>query len=185
MIKAVIVNTPNNPIQSDAQDWGAIFDSILGGPSGMMDYGRKMEAQIINNNTVRLLDGVYSMQGHIVKIDAEAYLDLNIESGTLGMDRVDYIIAEYKISSNPNEDDEFTVRVLRGTPYVTGGVTPSQSFVKENLHAGGSLRQEVLYTVDISDTTITSVSKEFEEIPSMKDVKYLMSMDMGGEIVEI
>ena len=166
--KAVLINTPKNTVQSDAHDWASIFNSIIGDVSGVLDYGKKLELKKINDNTVQLQDGVYSMQGHIIKVDKNTTQNLTITSGTLGMNRLDAVVVEYEKAADPKENDTFEFKVIRGTPVNEGGSSPVlPQLVKQDLLAGGSKRQELLYSVLVESTEIKELKNNSNEISNI------------------
>ena len=64
-------------------------DYVLGG-------GRESEAQVLTNNSIRIFDAVYCIQGRRDVIPASGYTDVTIANGTQGMNRNDIIVRRYK-----------------------------------------------------------------------------------------
>lgn len=185
-VKAIIVNTPENTIQSDAQDWASIFNSIMGDLSGTFNYGRKLEVKKITDNIVRILDGVYSLQGHLIQVEKDTFEELIVESGTLGMNRIDAVVVEYEKSVDEKLNDKFSFKIIKGVAVAQGGGSPTlPNLIKQDLLAGGTRRQELLCSVLINDDKISSISMRSEILTTFEDVKYLMEMDVGGTIREI
>ena len=166
--KAIIVNTPKNKIQSDAQDWASIFNSIIGDQSGVLTYGEKLKLTKKNNNTVTLYDGVYSMQGHMIQVERGSTVDLIVDSGTLGVERVDSVVVEYVKNGDRTENDNFEFKVVKGEPQVTGGNAVAPTLLNEDLLSGGLTRQDKLFDLSINGTEL-SIVDERKMIESMKE----------------
>ena len=166
--KAIIVNTPKNKIQSDAQDWASIFNSIIGDRSGVLTYGEELNLIKKNDNTVTLHDGVYSMQGHMIQVERGSTVDLMVDSGTLGIERVDSVVVEYVKNGDRTENDTFEFKIIKGEPQTTGGNAVAPTLLQEDLLGGGLKRQERLFDLEIKGTTITVVDKR-EYVNSMKE----------------
>lgn len=170
-----------------ATDFASIFNALIGDQSGILDYRNKLKLEIVNNNTVRLLDGVYSLKGFILYVEESTNTNLTIESGTLGMNRTDAVVATYHKNGKGDGDDLLVFEIVRGEP-TTG--TPTVPIIDtSDVNAAGTKRQEILHTVEIVGTTITKVNCIAPIVQNISDlqenVDYLMEMDMGGEIVEI
>lgn len=154
---SIIVNTPNSPGHSDAQDWASIFNSIMGTKSGVIKgYRNELALSKVNDNVFRLSDGIYSLQGHLVKVDESTTIDLNVDSGTLGAYRKDYIIAEYR--RNDDADDVLEFRILKGTSS-TGTNPDGPTLEQGNLNEGALVRQEVLFEINLNGTTASITDK--------------------------
>ena len=78
-----------------AIDQAAFNAALIGTGQFVLDKGRVLEAQIISNNQIRILDGELMMQGRFVRLDPGTYVDLTIENGVQGKKRNDLIVARY------------------------------------------------------------------------------------------
>lgn len=168
---SILVNTPGDPGHSDAQDWASIFNALIGSQSGVIKgYKNELSIAKIDDNTFRLADGIYSLQGHMLKVDESTTLDLTIDSGTLGMSRMDYIIAEYQ--RNELGDDILEFKVLKGTSS-TETVPSGPELIQGELTEGAALRQEVLYRILVSGTSAGVVSESRTMIGNLSDMNTL------------
>lgn len=184
MAEKGIIKNSTTANEISATDFASIFNALIGDQSGILDYRNKLKLEIVNNNTVRLLDGVYSLKGFIHYVEEDTNVPLTIESGTLGMNRIDAVVSTYHKNGKGEGDDLLQFEVVRGEP-VSG--TPSIPVVENgDVNASGTKRQEILYTVEIVGTTITKVNclaPIIQNISDLQDMtKYLSSMDVGGII---
>ncbi len=156
---------PKNITASDDAAW---ITGILGGSQSsvtcVLPFGDRLAVSKIDNNTVRMASGFFSMQGFGIKIpDSE---DFTINSGAQGKKRIDLIVAEYR---KGNERDSYEIKVIQGDQVASNPQPPT--LTEEDLHFGGSLRQEEIARVILDGTEITSVAM------TSKVIKGLTSID--------
>ena len=70
--------------------------AVIGKSDCVLNVGRNFAAEQLDSNTIRIHDGQLSLQGCIASIDAGEYEDFTIENGSIGFERVDYIVAHYR-----------------------------------------------------------------------------------------
>ena len=78
---------------------GCLNMGFAGTDDYVLNVGKKLEAQIVSNNQVRIFDGEILMQGRQASIDAGTYEDVNIENGEQLLGRNDLIVARYTLDS--------------------------------------------------------------------------------------
>jgi hypothetical protein len=165
--KAITINTaPEAEAHIFAQDDAAIFHSILGGASGILPGESLMPATKISNNLVRIGPGVFSNQGYMVRIATGDYKDLTIDSGTAGMNRYDLIVAEF---TRVGAVDSHVLKVVKGT--ATSGTPDDPTLTQQNLDQSGTVRQEPLYRVRLSGTTLTQIDLLATQLPNLNLVQ--------------
>ena len=151
--KPITVNTPTtDPAHILAQDDATLYHGIIG-QDCVLDIGSKMEAVIIDNNTVRILDGAVMVQGHLGHIPHGEYEDLHIENGVAGQKRHDLIVARFKTTAGI---DTYELAVIKGVPG-SSGVDPD--ITVGNLSAGDMLREYPLYRVKIDGLLLASIER--------------------------
>lgn len=156
----IIANTPQTPNNSDAQDWASMLNAIVGGVSGVLTYGNELEVEIVNDNKIKIKDGVYSLQGHMIRNHKGTDLELTVNSGTLGVKRIDLLVVTYEKNINNQEDDVFEFEVVQGEAIASNDGNPTPPSITQNdLLEGGTKRQEVLYELHINETTLSLVDK--------------------------
>lgn len=165
--KAITINTaPEAEAHIFAQDDAAIFHSILGGASGILPGESLMPATKISNNLVRIGPGVFSNQGYMIRIATGDYKDLTIDSGTAGMNRYDLIVAEF---TRVGAVDSHVLKVVKGT--ATSGTPADPTLTQQNLDQSGTVRQEPLYRVRLSGTTLTQIDLLATQLPNLNLVQ--------------
>ena len=107
-----------------AVDHAAFNAALIGTGQFVLDKGNALQAQVITNNKIRILDGELMMQGRFVRLDPGAYVDLTIESGASGTKRNDLIVARYT-KSTTNGVEEVSLAVIKGTGRSSNPVDPS------------------------------------------------------------
>ncbi|MDL2276171.1 hypothetical protein LJC02_00810 [Breznakia sp. OttesenSCG-928-G09] len=150
--KGIIKNTTDNESYISASDWAFMQDSLIG-QSGVMDYKERLEVVKINDNTVRIKSGVYFLNGKAIVVDN--YEDITIDSGSLGVKRYDYIIAEYVKDGESEGNDFLGFRVLKGN-------STSGNPVKPTLTNSDIVEQEELCLIYV-DSTLLSVLQMTEK----------------------
>lgn len=132
-------------------------DYVLGG-------GRESEAQVLTNNSIRIFDAVYCIQGRRDVIPASGYTDVTIANGTQGMNRNDIIVRRYKKDeSSEIESTEYVV--IKGTPNAGEALDPEVTI--GDIRTGATLHEMKLYRVKIEGLNITAVEPLFNILKNM------------------
>lgn len=148
--KPIFINLPAGADSNfDADDFSGIFYAMVG-TDGIIGTG--LECTRINDNTVRLSEGEFLLQGHLLRIPGGETLDLTVDSGTLGMNRNDLVVAQFIRRADINEEDTLEFAVVKGTS--TSGTPADPTLTQNDLNAGGTIRQVALYRLPITGTTL-------------------------------
>ena len=132
-------------------------DYVLGG-------GRESEAQVLTNNSIRIFDAVYCIQGRRDVIPASGYTDVTIANGTQGMNRNDIIVRRYK-KDESSEIESTEYAVIKGTPNAGEALDPEVSI--GDIRTGATLHEMKLYRVKIEGLNITAVEPLFYVLKNM------------------
>lgn len=132
-------------------------DYVLGG-------GRESEAQVLTNNSIRIFDAVYCIQGRRDVIPASGYTDVTIANGTQGMNRNDIIVRRYK-KDESSEIESTEYAVIKGTPNAGEAVDPEVTI--GDIRTGATLHEMKLYRVKIEGLNITAVEPLFYVLKNM------------------
>lgn len=132
-------------------------DYVLGG-------GRESEAQVLTNNSIRIFDAVYCIQGRRDVIPASGYTDVTIANGTQGMNRNDIIVRRY-IKDESSEIESTEYAVIKGTPNAGEAVDPEVTI--GDIRTGATLHEMKLYRVKIEGLNITAVEPLFYVLKNM------------------
>ena len=146
-------------------DEGAFNASFFGDGQYVMEQGNCFEGSIIDNNTVRILDGNGLMYGRHFRIEPNAYEDMTITTGTAGTNRIDLICMTYEKDA-VDETEKVYLQVIKGTE--TTGTAAVPEYTDGNILEGATLNQMPLYTVKIEGVVLSDITPLFETIPTYK-----------------
>lgn len=142
-------------------DHARAFNSqVFGTGTYLIDYGAKFAPTIVDNNTVRIGDGMLIHQGTQMGIDIDSYEDVIIENGLSGYNRNDLIVMRYT-KNRDTQIESISLVVIKGTPSNTTAVDPT--YTTSNILDGTGLSTDVpICRVRLSSLTITSVDNLIE-----------------------
>lgn len=156
--KAITIYTPpTSDAHIYAEDEAQLNRARFGG-SGITQADNLLACVIVNNNTVRLSSGQYSMQGYMIAVTGGTTEDLTVESGVAGAYRHDLVIAEF-VRGGGDVADQFMFKVIKGTEAATESEAQDPALTQEDLTTGGSRRQEALYRLTINGESLTGVAR--------------------------
>lgn len=138
----------------------AFNSQVFGTGTYLIDYGAKFAPTIVDNNTVRIGDGMLIHQGTQMGIDIDSYEDVIIENGSSGYNRNDLIVMRYT-KNRDTQIESISLVVMKGTPSNTTPVDPT--YTTNNILDGTGLSTDVpICRVRLSSLTITSVDNLIE-----------------------
>lgn len=172
---------------------GLANQATFGSDDYVLEGGRESEAQVLTNNSIRIFDAVYCIQGRRDVIPASGYTDVTIANGTQGMNRNDIIVRRYK-KDESSEIESTEYAVIKGTPHAGTAVDPEVT--TGDIRSGATLHEMALYRVKITGLNITAVEpmfnilknmaslqKEFAELNS--NIKILNSKNDNGHALKV
>lgn len=109
-----------------AIDQAAFNAALIGTGQFVLDKGKVLEAQVITNNQIRILDGELMMQGRFIRLDPDTYVDVTIENGAQGVKRNDLIVARYTKNTVTGVESVDLV-VIKGTAVASNPVDPAHT----------------------------------------------------------
>lgn len=149
--------------------------SIIGKGEYVFDYGKKFSADIINNNLVRIHDGMCIVQGTQMGIELNDYEDVVIENGQSGSIRADLIVMRYERNADTSIEKASLV-VIKGES-VDNDEQTSPTYPQPtsgNILDGGDLIVDIpLYFVTVESLTIISVQKLFTVLDNVERRKII------------
>ena len=131
-----------------------INQSAFGTGSYVLPIGSQLSATIDSATQVTLADGGVSVQGCVGIIEYGQSEAIQIESGTVGMSRIDLICAEYTKDANGIEDLQLVVKT--GTP--STGTPNDPENTSGTIAAGDTVVDFPLYRVTLDGVAIDSVT---------------------------
>lgn len=141
-------------------DDAAVREGVYGNIT-VPDVGSKLGYEIINNNTIRVLDGLVMARGFALQIPD--YEDFTIENGTQGMAK--HIVIGLQFTAGAEEN---------AGQYVTNGVSSWE--VPENDVWGGDNEVKVpLYRVTLDGLNISSIAPLFSESKTLPELEELIN----------
>ena len=148
-----------------SKDQGSFNAAFFGDGQFVMEVGNEFGASIIDNNTIRVLDGDLLMYGRHIRIEPNTYEDMTISTGTAGKNRTDLIVMQYEKSGTDGTETAF-LQVIKGTE--SDGTPIAPSFTDGNILEGATMNQMPLYKVKIEGVVLADVQPLFETIPTYK-----------------
>ena len=151
-----------------AADQGAFNAALIGTGQFVLDKGNGLEAQVITNNQVRILDGELMMQGRFVRLETGTYVDLTVDSGTQGYYRNDLIVARYTKDAATGVEGCSLV-VIKGTAVTSSPADPE--YTAADITNGASVLNDFpLWRLPISGINVGTPESMFGDrfIDSMR-----------------
>ena len=152
----------------DSQDDADFQRAITGPDNYVLNIGRKMEAELLSNNVVRVHDGSLIHQGRHVIIPEGESEEVTIEYGTQVENRIDLIVSVYSKDTTSGIETEF-LKAIKGTPSVESPAIPSH--IDGNIRAGDIYSEFPLYKVTLDGINIVSIDPLYEVLTSMAELK--------------
>lgn len=135
---------------------------LIGKKTYILPIGEKMRYEIIDNNTVRIYDGVVVSQGRYVYQEANTYEDFIIENGVQSENRIDIIGFKITTSSEKDTCEKFVKK---------DAMDPALgALVEGDLRAGDTELLIPLYQVNLEGLSIVSVEPIVDSIKSIKQI---------------
>lgn len=148
-----------------SEDQGSFNASFFGTGQFVMEAGNQLAASIIDNNTVRILDGDILMQGRHIRINTNTYEDMTIENGTAGVNRCDLIVMEYSKDSATGIESA-ALKVIKGAE--VAGTASAPSYTEGNILSGAVINQMPLYKISVEGVVLMRIEQLFVTIPTYK-----------------
>ena len=164
---------------------GLAHQATFGPDDYVLEGGRKSEAQVLTNNSIRIFDAVYCIQGRRDVIPASGYTDVTIANGTQGMNRNDIIVRRYK-KDESSEIETTEYAVIKGTPNAGEAVDPEVTI--GDIRTGATLHEMKLYRVKIKGLNITAVEPLFNILKNMAALQQEIAQtnkDLSNKVANI
>lgn len=146
-------------------DQGSFNAAFFGSGQFVMEMGNQFEGSIVNNNTVRILDGDILMYGRHIRIDPDTFEDLTIETGNAGKNRIDLVCMTYEKNTSDGTEKAY-LEVLKGSE--TEGTPSAPKYTDGNIITGAIKNQMPLYKLTINGVVLQDITPLFKTIPTYK-----------------
>lgn len=147
---------------------GIANQGLYGPDDYVLDEGKKAEAQILTNNSVRVFDATFVIQGRRDVMAANAYADVTIANGEQGMYRNDIIVRKYE-KDEMKEIENTSFDVIKGTP--SSGVATDPEIPTGDIRTGATMHNMALYRVKLEGLNIVALEPMFKVLYNMADIK--------------
>lgn len=137
-----------------SNDDGEFNQGIFGKDLIVLENGNQFSASIVDNNTIRMADGDLILQGRHALIAPNTTEDIIIETGTVGVNRNDLIVARYVLDSATGYES-ITTEVLKGEE--TSGTAVDPEITTGDIRTGDMLVEAALYRVKFEGINIVSL----------------------------
>ncbi len=156
--------------------------AIFGSSKFILDYGKKFAYEKLNNNQIRIKDGMAINQGTQMGIELNDFEDVVIENGTSGKTRIDLIVLRYEKNLDSGKESA-SLQVIKGTEADSSPTIPN--YLSGNILDGGDLIDDMpLYSVTISSLTISAVNAfSYTELTNLPDY-YASADELISELAE-
>lgn len=169
----------DGPHITEAQT-GIANQGLYGPDDYVLDEGKKAEAQILTNNSVRVFDATFVIQGRRDVMAANAYADVTIANGEQGMYRNDIIVRKYE-KDEMTEIENTSFDVIKGTP--SSGVATDPEIPTGDIRTGATMHNMALYRVKLEGLNIVALEPMFKVLYNMADIKKELE-SLNGKITE-
>ena len=105
MLENITLNESNVTASIDAYIHHCLF-----GYNGVFKCGQQLKCEIINNNLLKIYDGLFINQGRFYRIAPGSYEEIKLENGVVGQKRYDLIVSHFE-TDGVNEKHEIKVIV--------------------------------------------------------------------------
>ena len=164
---------------------GLAHQATFGPDDYVLEGGRESEAQVLTNNSIRIFDAVYCIQGRRDVIPASGYTDVTIDNGTQGMNRNDIIVRRYK-KDEVSEEESTEYAVIKGTPSSGEAVDPSVT--TGDIRSGAILHEMKLYRVKLTGLNIVEVEPLFNILKNQATLQKEIAQsnkDLSDKVAEL
>ena len=164
---------------------GLAHQATFGPDDYVLEGGRESEAQVLTNNSIRIFDAVYCIQGRRDVIPASGYTDVTIDNATQGMNRNDIIVRRYK-KDEVSEEESTEYAVIKGTPSSGEAVDPSVT--TGDIRSGAILHEMKLYRVKLTGLNIVEVEPLFNILKNQATLQKEIAQsnkDLSDKVAEL
>lgn len=161
-------------------DARAFQAGVIGLDSYVLSTGSKFAYTIDSSNQITLSDGDLVINGCHARIPYGSSESLTIETGTVGYNRIDLIVAKYKVESGV---ESVELKVIKGTP--TTGTASAPEYVTGNILENDSTVDMPLYAVTLSGVNLASVTAKFSVIYSLKTLMTTLANEISEREYDI
>mgnify|MGYP005804191839 CR=1 FL=1 len=160
---------------------GLINQGTYGPDDYVLEEGSQAEAEVLTNNSIRIKDAVFVIQGRRDVMAANDYEDISIDNGAQGVNRNDIIVRRYQ-KDESSEIENTSFAVIKGT--ATEGAATDPEVPTGDIRTGALLHNMKLYRVRIEGLNIVAVEPLFKVLMNAKSVQEMLA-ELNSKTINI
>lgn len=129
----------------------SVYRAAFGADEYVMSEGNRLAGSMPTINDFTILDGLVSMQGHMVQVTQET---LSIDTCANGYERIDLVCLRYT-HDNVSLVDACELVVIKGTEVQSGNTPVEPPHNTGVIDEGASIVDMPLYRIDLAGSTVT------------------------------
>ncbi len=153
-----------------AQEDADLYAGLAGSGRLMLNVGRKMECEIVDNNTVRIYDGELISKGRRIHIDAGTWDDFTIPTGSQGATK--YFTLGYRLYSDGGQQK--CQAVLKTD-------TGSTTYTENDLRDGSSETYISVYRIKQEGLNLTDIEALYTSIEGLETILEQLTVISAGQ----
>lgn len=142
-----------------AQEDADLYAGLAGSGRLLLNVGRKMECEIVDNNTVRIYDGELVSKGRRIHIDAGTWDDFTIPTGSQGATK--YFTLGYRLYSDGGQQKcQAVLKTDNG----------STTYTENDLRDGSSETYISVYRIKQEGLNLTDIEALYTSITGLEEI---------------
>lgn len=129
----------------------SVYRAAFGADEYVLSEGNKLAGSMPTINDFTILDGLVSMQGHMIQVTQET---LSIDTCANGYERIDLICLRFT-HDNVSLIDACELVVIKGTEVQSGNTPVEPAHNTGVIDEGASIVDMPLYRIDLAGATVT------------------------------
>lgn len=129
----------------------SVYRAAFGADEYVMSEGNKLAASMPTINDFTILDGLVSMQGHMIQITQDS---LSVDTCATGYVRIDLVCLRYN-HDNSSLVDSAVLTVLKGTEVQSGNQPVPPTYNTGVIDEGATVVDMPLYRIDLNGSAVT------------------------------
>lgn len=129
----------------------SVYRSAFGADDYVLSDGNHLEASMPDINSFQVMDGLASMQGHMIQVTQET---LAVSTCATGYERIDLVVLRYNHDSGSLVDSAELV-IIEGTAVQSGNTPVEPSYNTGNIDSGAAVVDMPLYRIGLAGSTVT------------------------------
>lgn len=129
----------------------AVYRSAFGHDSYILSDGNQLSGSMPSINEFTVLDGLVSMQGHMIQVTQET---LSVDTCANGYSRIDLVCMRFTHDNNTLIDDAELV-IIQGTAVADPNTPSAPSYNSGTIDSGATVVDMPLYRINLAGSTVT------------------------------